>query len=168
MLFNSDQCGNLLALWLGEQSSPDNVKILATDLGYEDTPFFGANEKTIEFTSELVIVNTMLVLFAVHQVFDLKKARIVIDFFLSNSKSSLFRDIEQQDPNFEDKYDQRSAQYRKILQQGDPLVILSTAFLANLSRNLRDQEEVQEKVTATFAQFLKKTIDVLELMDLGV
>ena len=57
MEITCNQCGGLLAKWLSNECSPENAKTLAKNIGYNDSPFFGAKKKRTKFIGELVMVN---------------------------------------------------------------------------------------------------------------
>jgi hypothetical protein len=61
--------GDLLATWLGRACSPDNAKVVAKKVGYNDSPIFGAEKKRTHLMSEIVIVNTAILIYAVNCVF---------------------------------------------------------------------------------------------------
>ncbi len=164
MEITSNQCGDLLTTWLSKECSPDNAKTIAKNIGYNDSPFFGAKKKKTKLIGELVMVKVALVIYAVNQVFDPKNAKSIIDSFLSISSKSIFSAIEGQDPDFRNKYKRRMAQYFELLHKDNPRLGLSFAFLTNLNMDPLKNMKGQVIVSTEFGESLSETIDVLQRM----
>lgn len=167
MEINRKQCADLLTTWLGKECAPENAKILAKNIGYKDSPFFGAKKKKTKLIGELVMMNVALVIVAVNQVFNQEDAKSIIDPFLSIANKSIFSVIERQDPDFKNNYEKRMAQYFEILNQDNPGIGISYAFLTNLDLDPLKNMKGQLFVSAKFGESLSKTIDVLKRMELA-
>lgn len=161
-----NQCGNLLSMWLQKSSSPDIAKLVAKEIGFNDSPLFGAEKKKIKLIGELVMVNTALAIYAVNQVFDASASKAIIDPFLSISKKSIFSVIEKKDNEFKKKYEQRMAEYFSILSKDKPSLGLSFSFMKYLSLDPLKNMQGQILIAARFGDSLSKTLDVLRRMTL--
>lgn len=160
------QCGDLLAIWLGKASGPENAKAVAKEAGFNDSPFFGADKKRIHLLGELVMVNTAIAIVAVNQVFDRLQAQSIIDPFLARAQKSVFSFLEQKDPDFKAKYEERMAEYFHVFSSGKPGLAVAAAFMNNLGLNALSNLNGQVLLTARFGDALKETINVLRRVTL--
>ena len=156
------QCGALLSVWLERHSSPDVVKQIVRDTGYNDSPFFGAEKKKIKIFGEVLIVNCAMAIFAVNQVLKFEAAKEVIDAFLLAAKTPIFGFIERKDPGFQKRYPGRMADYFKVMSGSKPALGLSYSFFENIDQNPLDNLEGQFLLAARFSAFLNSTIDMLQ------
>ena len=161
------QCGDLLAMWLGKASTPEDAKLIAKEVGFNDSPFFGAEKKKVQLMGELVMVNTALAIFAVNQVFDAREAKSIIDPFLSIANKSIFSVIEKKDSDFKRRYELRMSEYFRILSEDKPALGISFSFMSNLGLNPLSNLQGQILVAARFGDSLTKTLDVLRRMTLS-
>jgi len=162
-----NQFGDLLATWLGEACAPENAKLVAKEVGFNDSPFFGAEKKKIKLMGEFVMVNTALAIFAVNQVFDAREAKSIIDPFLSIANKSIFNVIEKKDSDFRRRYELRMADYFRVLSQAQPALGLSFSFMKNLDLDPVSNYQGQLLVAARFGASLTKTLDAIRRMPLS-
>jgi hypothetical protein len=167
MEMTSKQCAAILTTRLAKECSPENAKILAKNIDYNDAPFFGAKKKKAKLISELVMLNAALLIVAMNQVFNQEDARSIIDSFLSTANKSIFSAIEKQDSSFKANYEKRMAQYFEILNQEKPAIEISRSFLINLDLNPLNNFQGQLFVSAKFGESLSETIDILKRMDIS-
>ncbi len=158
------QCGDLLAMWLEKTCAPKDAKLIAKEVGFNDTPFFGAQKKKIKLMGELVMVNTALVIFAVNQVFDATDSKSIIDSFLSVAKKSIFSVIEKKDSDFKNRYEQRLSEYIHIFEEDRPALGLSFTFIKNLGLDPLSNMQGQILVATRFTANLAGTRNVLSNM----
>ena len=151
MEMTSKQCAAILTTRLAKECSPENAKILAKNIDYNDAPFFGAKKKKAKLISELVMLNAALLIVAMNQVFN----------------QSIFSAIEKQDSSFKANYEKRMAQYFEILNQEKPAIEISRSFLINLDLNPLNNFQGQLFVSAKFGESLSETIDILKRMDIS-
>lgn len=163
----SEQCGDMLALWLEKSSSPEAVKQVVRDAGYNDSPFFGAEKKRTRVIGELVMANTALAILAVNQVFGPEDAKAIIDVFLSAARRSVFTFLEARDSTFEQRYEQRLTEYFKIFGEKQPLLGMSFAFMQSLDLDPLKQGPGQLHLAERFGRSLNETVDVLRRMDVS-
>src|SRR3989344_990354 len=157
----TNQCGDLLAMWLEKSSSPDTIKQLVKDTGYNDSPLFGAEKKKVRIGCELVMANTALAIYAVNQIFGPNDAKPIIDTFLAIARKSVFGYLEGKDPNFKKRYEQRMSEYYKILSEDKPALGMSFSFMKNLDLDPLKNMQGQVLVAARLGDSLSKTLDVL-------
>lgn len=162
----SGQCGDLLAMWLEKSSSPDAVKQLVKDTGYNDSPFFGAEKKKVRIVGELVIVNAALAIVAVNQVFGPNDAKAIIDAFLAVARKAVFGFLEGKDPDFKKRYEQRLGEYFKVLSEDKPALAISFCFMKNLGLDPLKNMEGQLQVASRLGDSLTKTLDALSVLTL--
>jgi hypothetical protein len=155
------ECGALLAMWLEKNSAADSVKQIVKDTGYNDSPFFGAEKKKVRIIGELVTVNTALAIYAVNQVFEFNDAKEIIDTFLAAVRKPVFGFLEEKDPDFKERYEQRMAEYFKVLSEDKPALGLSFCFMRNIDLDPLKNMQGQLLVATRLSDSLKKTLDVL-------
>lgn len=160
------QCGDLLAMWLQKSSSPEVAKQVAKEIGYNDSPLFGAKSKKIKLMAELATINTALAIFAVNQAFDTANSKSIIDPFLSVSRKSIFAILEKHDSNFKQIYQARMAEYFGILSKDKPTLDLSFSFLTHLGIDPLKCMQGQILLAARFGDSLSTTLDVLKRITL--
>lgn len=157
-----DQCGDLLATFVGNSASADKAKELAKTIGYNDSPLFGARKKRATLVSELVMIHTALVIFSANQSFNQTTAKAVIDSFLSCARKSVFTHLEKEMPSFPALYENRMREYFPIFHQDRAPLGLSFALMKHLGldplKNLQSQLTLTELITSK----TKQTIDVLK------
>jgi len=163
---SEQQCGDLLAMWLGKACSPESAKAVAKEAGYNDSPFFGAKKKKIKLTSEIVMLNTALVIFAVNQVFEELQAKSIIDSFLAISNKSIFSVIEKKDSTFSIRYEKRLAKYFKILHEENLGIGISFHFLTYIDIDPLKSMQAQLLISDRFGKSLSQTIDILKSIDI--
>jgi hypothetical protein len=154
-------------MWLGKVSMLENAKLVANEVGFNDSPFFGAEKKKIRLMGELVMVNTALAIFAVNQVFDARGAKSIIDPFLSIANKSIFSVIEKKDSDFKRRYEQRMSEYFRLLSEYKPAIELSFSFMKNLGLDPLGNLKGQVLIAARFGDSLTETLDVLRRMTLS-
>jgi len=162
-----EQCADLLTTWLSKESSPDNAKNIAKNIGYNDSPLFGAKKRKTRLIGELTMLNTALVIVAINQVFNENNAKKIIDKFLIISNKSIFSVMEKQYPDFRNTYEKRMAQYFKMIHQENPGVGVSFAFLSNLDLDPLKSINAQLYLSKKFGNSLTQTIDVLSRMNIN-
>lgn len=160
------QCGDLLARWLVDACSPGLAKAIAKDVGFNDSPLFGAEKKKIRLMGELVIANSALGIFAVNQVFDAKDARSIIDPFLSAASRSVFEVLEKKDGTFKGRYEQRMPDYFRVLLGDKPALGISFSLIQNLGIDPLRNMQGQLLVAARLGESLKQALDVLKQVTL--
>ncbi len=158
------QCAGLLSMWLTKNSSPEVCKQIASDIGYNDSPLFGARKKKRRLMGELVMMNTALVIFAVNQRFERNGAKAIIDPFLASSRKSIFEVLEKHDGGFKERYPQRMAEYFEILGQDKAVLGLTFSFMQHLDVDPLKNLKGPLALTVRFGAALKGTLDVLNRM----
>lgn len=158
------QCASLLSMWLTKNSSPEVCKEIASDIGYNDSPLFGAKKKKMRLMGELVMMNTALVIFAVNQRFEHDEAKAIIDPFLSSSRKSIFEVLEKHDGGFKERYPNRMAEYFELLGQDKAVLGLTFSFMQHLDVDPLKNLKGQLALAARFGTALKGTLDVLNRM----
>jgi hypothetical protein len=86
-VITANDCGNMLAVFLGRRASTENAKELAKAVGYNDFPFFGAKKKRVALISERVIFYSALVIFASNRICSQAATKAVVDAFLSTPRA---------------------------------------------------------------------------------
>ena len=91
---------------------------------------------------------------------------MLIDTFLAGARQSVFRPIESQDSGFAQRYEQRMAEYFKVLSEEKPAIGMSFCFLRNLDLNPLEGIQAQVLVAARLGQALGQTIEMLKRFQL--
>jgi hypothetical protein len=152
--------------WLKKNSGPDAVKHVVQETGYNDSPFFGAEQKRVRIIAEVTIVNTALVICAVNHVFAFDGAWGLINVFLGRARGRVFRFIETKDAGFARRYEQRMAEYFQVLSEDKPGRGISLCFLKNLDLDPIQNRQAQVLVAARLGKALGETIDMLKRFQL--
>lgn len=163
---NNIQRGEGLSLWLGKASSPEIAKQIAKDIGYNDSPFFGANKRKVKIMGELVMVNTAIAISGVNHVYRADIAKEIVDAFLAKSRTHIFSFLEARFPDFSSVYEKRMEQYFNVLKGERPGMGLAFAFLIHMGKNPIDTVRadpigniaVQMAIALRFEASLKKVI----------
>ncbi|MBA3699786.1 MAG: hypothetical protein H0W78_13140 [Planctomycetes bacterium] len=158
------QFGGLLATWLSNHIGPDAAKQLAKEVGYNDSPFFGAEKKKVLLVGELAMLNAALAIFSVNQVFNAEDAKSVIDPFLAKAKTSIFCFIETKDSSFHNRYQVRMTEYFQILSGENPPIGLSFAFMTNLRLDPLKNPQGQMALALKLASSVSETVKALQVM----
>lgn len=156
------QCGDLLAAWLEKNSDPQLVKQFIKETGYDDS----SESKKIRIVGEIAMLNSALAIFAVNQIFLSTEAEAVIDSYLSVARRSVFRLLEDRDPTFKKRYQQRLRKYFEILAEEKPALGMSFALLQNLGVDPVKSGNAQIVVSVRLGNSLKQTIDALKRLKL--
>lgn len=156
------QCAGLLLLWLEKQCSPEACKALAKDIGFNDSPIFGADKRRVRLVGEIAIANTALVIHAVNCVFGHDGAKAIIDLFLEGARQSIFCHLEQKDPGFKARYEQRVAQYFDALRGDKPGIGASFLLMRALDRDPLKNLPGQMAVAIKLGESLSSTAQVLK------
>lgn len=166
MKISGDQCGDLLAMWLEKTCAPENIKLIAKEIGFNDSPLFGGEKKRLKIMSELLIAHTALAIFAVNQVFEAQAAKSIIDPFLAVVSKSIFSALEKKDDTFKNTYEQRMPEYFRILSEEKAMLGISFSLMQHLGLNPLKNMNGQLTLTTRLGDSLTKTIDVLKRMNL--
>lgn len=156
------QCGGVLSVWLEQKSSPEIVKQIAREVGFNDSPFFGASKRRIKLIGEVIMVNCAISIFAVNQVLPRESAMQVINAFLLAAKTPIFAKIESMDSTFRNRYPLRLADYFKAMSGEKPSLGLSFSFMENLDLNPLNNLDGQIQIAYRFTNYLTSSIDVLK------
>ncbi|MDZ3797801.1 MAG: hypothetical protein U0T03_03225 [Xanthomonadales bacterium] len=157
-----DQCGDLLASFVGNRSSAKEAKSMAKMIGYNDSPLFGARKKRAALVSELAMLYAALVIFSANQVFNQITAKAVIESFLDRAKKKVFTHIEKEVSNFSSTYSKRMSEYFPIFHQDRAPLGLSFALMQNLGIDPLNNFQGQLVLTGHIASKVDDTIKILQ------
>ena len=144
---NSIECAGRFAVWLGKKSSLDAARTFAKEIGYNDSPFFGARKARVRLLGELLMLNVALA---------------IIDPILASLGESDLKVLEQRDSQFTRKYEQRLTEYFKILHESQAALGLSFTMLESLGLPPINNFESQLKIASYVAETLKEAVEILD------
>ncbi len=129
---NEELCGDELAILLEEGSSAETAGRIAKEIGFNDSPIFGAKKKKARIETEVAILNAAVIICAVNQVVDETNAKPIIDEFLKKSKLYVIEKLERKNPRFPIKYTERLSEYFAILSRDKPVLGWSNSFFRHV------------------------------------
>lgn len=159
-----DQCGDLLSLFVANRASAEKAAELAKDIGYNDSPMFGARKKRATLVSELAILYSAVAIVSANSALRKEATRPVIDSFLKCAKTRVFSHIAREIPAFPNIYTARVQEYFPLFHQDKAPLGLSFALMKHLNldplKNMKAQLWLSEHIALT----LRESIDVLKKM----
>jgi len=156
-----EECGDDLALLLEEGTSPEHTARIAKEIGFDDSPVFGARKKKARIRGEVAMINSALIIHAVNEVVNENKAKPIIDEFLRVARMYVFNGLEAQNPQFEERYPERLTEYFEILSQEKPALGLTFSFMRHLGVDPLQNLEGQLKFSAHILAMRKDAIAIV-------
>lgn len=160
------QVGDLMFQSFQNFSSMETAKAIAAEIGYNDSPFFGATKARVRLVGEVATVTAALTIVAVNQVFPMPHAKTIIDQFLHQARGNVFSHIEKKDSQFKARYEERLAQYFSILSERNPGLAVSFALMSNLGIDPIKSGTGQIQLSVRLGQTLTRMIAGLRLVQL--
>ena len=160
------ECAGLFSMWLQSKTGPDVAEKFAANIGYKVAPLFGKKKARVRLMGELAMVYVALAIYAINLRHDADAARSIIDPFLEATRKTHFSALERHYPNFESVYPQRMQDYFQVLEDANPALGVSFAFLRNLGIDPLTSLEAQLHLVAVFSTTLQETLDVLDRLEL--
>jgi hypothetical protein len=157
----ANDCGNMLSVFLGSRASAESAKELAKEVGYNDSPLFGAKKKRVALISELVMFYSALVIFASNRIFNQTVAKSVVDAFLLHAKGRVFSHLEKELPSFSSIYAARLEEYFPIFHQDKAPLGLSFALMKHLGLDPMKNLEGQLWLARQIGMTLDETLEIL-------
>ena len=165
MAIDLEDIGDDLAIFLDTHCSPEATNEIAREVGFKISSLFGSKKKSIQIKSELAIMMSAVLIATVNEMYREDDAKIIIDEFLSKSRTYVFNDLEKRDKKLSEKYTSRLIEYFDILDGEKPLIDLSFALLCHLG--LASRLDLRSQLY--LAEFIGSVrISATDLLDAGI
>jgi hypothetical protein len=135
--------GDDLALMFENTSSKETAERIATEIGFNTNPWFGANRKKSRIEAELAMLNLSLITYSIYLSFNEAEAKKVVDEFSTQSKMYVLMKLVERSQRFMKKQPDRQARYYKDILNNQPNLALSSSFITHLGLNVRTNPDGQ-------------------------
>jgi hypothetical protein len=153
-------CAESLSKWIAENSTPEDCKRIADSIGYNYSPILGRTKQRNRILFEVIIVNTILAMYATNETSDEIYTKLIIDGFLEVLRISIFDIMAEKDSSFSEIYTARMYNYRQCFEGGFPIVCITDEFMRHLNVDRKNPIMSELALIAEFSAFFKGATDV--------
>lgn len=129
---SAQSCGTFLASRVAAACNSEAARSVARQIGYKDTPFFGAKKRQTRLMAEYLIVHVALAIHAANVAFSVDHSRAVIDTMIDALGGRVFGRFEEFYGGFKTEYSVRMREYVAVFEHNAPLDTIAPVFTGGL------------------------------------